>query len=696
MKLPIENSCCNRGTGQSCPEFGSIDQWVVSSWREERQKEVCAQALHGVHTADANPSSESATRFGVMTSLRYGHWPSPISPEALTIGDPTLDEPRLDGEDTYWLEGRPTEAGRVVLVCHGADGRARDVTPARFNVRSRVHEYGGGAYAVREGMVVFSNFVDGRLYRLDRDSAQPVAITAADEAVRFGAVVLHGQRIYAVREDHRAGGEAVNELVWLPLHPDSPGVGEVIAGGTDFVSRPAISPDGERIAWVSWNHPNMPWDSTILEVAALSDPVATRRTVAGGPGISVVQPQFSPRGDLWFISDASGYWNLMRWSGGETAAQPVHHLAADVADPQWLLGFIDFALIDDDTAFFRYFVDATAVPAVLDARTGEHRLVHLEGVAFTHLQVRGSDLLALRGRAEGGPQIVRGPLDGPVRVLAGSLEDADPEYLSRAVAKTWTNTAGQQTHGFFYPPVNGQVQLSGDSAPPVIVVVHGGPTSHAMPTYKQQIQFWTTRGFAVFDVNHGGSTAYGRAFRERLNGQWGVVDIDDTVCGVRALAAEGAIDATAVFIRGGSAGGYTTLRALTASTAFAAGASYFGISDLALLVADDHKFESRYTTTLVGPWPQDEAVYRERSPIHHLADLHGELLLLQGADDMVVKENQATRMAEALSALGKAVELVVYPGEGHGFRQAQTIVDSLNRELALYQRCIDAAAAGQA
>lgn len=631
-----------------------------------------------------------------MMSLGYGHWPSPISPEALTVGDPTLDEPRLDGAQTYWLEGRPTEGGRVVLVARDADGQTRDLTAAPFNVRSRVHEYGGGAYAVRDGVVVFSNFADGRLYRLDPDAVEPVAITAADEAVRFGGLVLHDESIYAVREDHRGDGEAVNELVSLPINPARPGVGEVIRTGTDFVSRPAISPDGRQIAWVSWDHPNMPWDSTVLEVASLTDPVASRRVVAGGPGVSVAQPQFSPGGDLWFISDQSGYWNLMRSAGGEAPAQAVHHLAADVAEPQWLLGLYDYALIDDDTAFFRYFRDAVAIPAVVDVRTGEHRAANLDGVAFAHLHVSNGEVLTLRRRAEGGPQVVRGSLDGPVNVLAGSLDIADPDYLSRAVARTWTNAAGRETHGFFYAPVNADAEVTQGSAPPLIVIVHGGPTSHATPAYDLRVQFWTTRGFAVLDVNHGGSTAYGRAFRQRLNGQWGVVDIDDVVSGVRALAAAGLIDPVSVFIRGGSAGGYTTLRALTASTAFAAGASYFGISDLSLLISDDHKFESRYTTTLVGRWPQDEAVYVERSPINHLADLHGQLLLLQGADDMVVKANQATGMAEALRSLGKEVELVIYPGEGHGFRQAQTIVDSLNRELALYQRCIDAATSGQA
>lgn len=627
-----------------------------------------------------------ARRLGRVKTHPYGSWPSPITPASLTVGEARLDEPRPDGADTYWLEGRPWEQGRVVLVRRSAEGTQQDVTPEPFNVRSRVHEYGGGAYAVRDEVVVFSDFSSGRLYRV-RPGEEPTPITP-EAQVRFGGLVLSGRHVYAVREDHRSPGEPVNELVRLDTEGENLDLGEVIHTGTDFVSRPAICADGRQGAWVVWDHPNMPWDSTRIVLADLTDPAGSAQVVAGGPGISVVQPRFAPDGSLYFMSDETGYWNV--WKHTPWGSSPVHTLAADLADPQWLLGFVDYAVIDDAHLLVRTYREATGTLAVLDTTTGALRELATEGVAFTHIHAVDGDLLTLRARADGPPQVVRGPLDGEVRVLAGPLEAADTAYLSRAVHRTWSDPHGRDTHGFFYPPVNGDVTAPQDSAPPLMVIVHGGPTSHAAPSYMKTVQFWTTRGFAVLDVNHGGSTAYGRDFRRRLNGAWGVVDIEDSVAGIADLAAHGLIDAERVVIRGGSAGGYTTLRALTATTAFAAGTSYFGISDLVAMVEDDHKFESRYIFSMIGPWPEAETLYRDRSPINHLDTLHGELLLLQGADDLVVKEDQATLMADALRALGKEVELVVYPGEGHGFRRADTIIDSLSRELAFYQRVFDA------
>jgi dipeptidyl aminopeptidase/acylaminoacyl peptidase len=620
-----------------------------------------------------------------MTTQPHGTWPSPIAPADLTAGQARIDEVRVDGAATYWLESRPWEKGRTALVRHDGTERS-DVLPEPWNVRSRVHEYGGGSYAVRDGLVVVSEFTDGRLRRIDPGSSEPVAFTP-ELAVRYGGLVLHGDHVYAVREDHRGGGEPVNELVRLDLHGDNADGGVVLAAGSDFVSRPAVAPDGTAIAWIAWDHPNMPWDSTRLLVADLGAQGASRpRVVAGGDGIAVSQPQFGPDGSLWFISDESNWWTLHRHDASGTVA--VHEHEADFAQPQWVLGMVDYALLPEGRVLMRRWVGAGSRLGVLDPRDGRLVDVDDEGVMFEHLVSASDGEVAFRrGLADRLPEVVRGPLTGAKRVLASSAPTTpDPAFVSRAEARSWTNGAGLTTHGLLYRPHNPDVSAPEGELPPLLVFVHGGPTSRTEPAYTSLVQFWTTRGFAVLDVNHGGSTGYGRAFRERLNGQWGIVDIDDCVSGVQALADAGVIDGGRVAIRGGSAGGYTTLRALTSSTVFAAGTSLYGISDLRALLADDHKFESRYTTTLVAPWPEGEEVYLERSPLFHIDALHGELLLLQGADDLVVPVVQAQAMADAMAEAGKDVELVIYEGEGHGFRRAETVIDALERELAHYQR----------
>ena len=399
----------------------------------------------------------------------------------------------------------------------------------------------------------------------------------------------------------------------------------------------------------------------------------------------MAQPQFADDGTLWFISDESGWWNLHRWDGGH--ATRVHPVDADLAQPQWVLGMVDYALLPDGRVLTRRWVDEYSRLAVLDPARDTLTDLDDEGVMFDHLVAIGSEVAFRRGLADRLPEVVRGPLDGDRTIVASSApERPDPAYVSRAEARTWTNDAGRDAHGLLYRPVNPKVSAPEGERPPLLVFVHGGPTSRAEPAYATLVHFWTTRGFAVLDVNHGGSTGYGRAYRERLVGQWGVVDIDDCVSGAKALADEGIVDGARLAIRGGSAGGYTTLRALTSSTAFTAGTSYFGISDLRALLSDDHKFESHYTITLVAPWPEGESVYVDRSPLFHIDDLHGELLLLQGADDLVVPVAQAQLMADAMTAAGKDVDIVIYDGEGHGFRRAETIIDSLERELSHYQK----------
>lgn len=621
-----------------------------------------------------------------METLPYGTWPSPVSPESLAGGQVHLDEVRVDGTDTYWLEGRPHEGGRVVLVRHDGTSAA-DLLPGPWDVRSRVHEYGGGAYAVAHGAVVFSHVGDDRVHRLDPGAAEPVAVTPPGPW-RFGGLVLSGEHVFAVREDHSRTPEPANELVRLDLRGDNADGGTVLSTGTDFVSRPAVSADGTTIAWVVWDHPNMPWDAARLLRGTLgADGVTDVGLVAGGEGVSVMQPQFGPDGALWFVSDASGWWVLHRDTGAGSTA--LHAPAADHATPPWTLGFVDLAVIDADRALVRWWADAGARLGVLDATTGVTTPLEVEGVSFDSLHAVAGELVVRRGLTDRLPEVARGPLGGDLRVLARSgdpLVGADD--VSPVQPWAWTDSAGLTVHGFLHPPRRAGVTGPQGELPPLVVEVHGGPTSRTDASFATARHFWTTRGFAVLDVNHSGSTGHGRAYRDRLLGRWGEVDIDDCVTGALSLADAGIVDRDRLTVRGGSAGGYAVLRAMTTSDAFAAGTSLFGVADLAALAADTHKFESRYCDRLVAPWPQGEAVYRDRSPVHHADRLHGELLLLQGDDDHVVPLAQAEAMAAAMRSAGRDVELVVYPGEGHGFRRAATIVDALTRELAFYRRVL--------
>jgi len=618
--------------------------------------------------------------------LPYGTWPSPISPQSLATGQVTLDEVRVDGRDTYWLAGRPSEGGRTALVRHDRDG-PHEVLAAPWDVRTRVHEYGGGAYAVADGTLVFSSAGDDRVYRLDPGTSDPVAITPAGNW-RFGGLVLQGGSVFAVREDHSRDPEPANELVRLDLHGNNADGGTVLSTGTDFVSRAAVSPDGRSVAWVAWRHPSMPWDSTELLRAELTERGAGEAVVvAGGNDVSVVQPTFGPDGALWFLSDESGWWTVHRDTGDGPRA--LHEARADHAGPQWTLGMVDLAVLDADRALVRWWEGATGVLGVLDARTGDVEPLPLEGVAFDQLQAVDGELALRRGLADRLPEVVRGPVGGAAQVLAsaGSLA-IDPAEVSPAEPWTWSNTDAMTVHGLLHRPRASGTQGPEDALPPLIVTVHGGPTARAEASFSTATQFWTTRGFAVLHVNYSGSTGYGRAYRDRLLGRWGLLDIDDCVTGAISLALDGQVDPSRLAIRGGSAGGYAVLRAMTTSRTFAAGTSLYGVADLAALATDTHKFESRYLDRLVAPWPEGETVYRERSPIHHVDRLHGELLLLQGADDMVVPLAQAQDMAEAMRAAGRDVELNVYPGEGHGFRRAESIVDALTREVAFYRRSL--------
>lgn len=622
-----------------------------------------------------------------MSALPYGSWPSPLSPGALTAETRSLDEVRVDAADTYWLESRPWEDGRVVLVRRvGASGAVEDVVGEGVNVRSRVHEYGGGAYAVRSGTVVVTTMPDLVVHVVESDGSLR-AITSRG-GFRYGGLVLGDGFVLAVREDHSGDGEPVNTLVRLSLDGDNADGGVVLWEGSDFVGRPALSVEGTEVAVVTWDHPNMPWDTTTLRRAALGgDGMLDWSVVEGRTDVSVGQPRFHEDGSLWFVSDDSGWWNLKRDNG--SGIEAVHSHEGDFMHPPWVLGMSDYAFLADGRVLVHWWSDGVGRLGVLDPSSGEISDVALEGVQFDQLQAVGDELVVRVGTLSELPSVVRGPVEGPFTTIRRSRDEGlDPAYASTAQPWTWTNSGGDEVHGVFLPPTHPEATGPEGERPPLLIFVHGGPTSRTEAGLQLARAFWTTRGFAVLDVNYSGSTGHGRAYRDRLLGEWGVIDIDDVATGARSLAEAGHVDGGRLAIRGGSAGGYTVLRALTTSDAFAAGTSYFGVADLEGLATDTHKFESRYLDRMVGPYPEAKDLYVERSPVHHADQVQGAVLLLQGGIDEVVPQAQAEAMAAGMRAAGEEVELVIYPDEGHGFRAAAAIEDSLSRELAFYGKVL--------
>ncbi|TWP35835.1 S9 family peptidase [Leekyejoonella antrihumi] len=622
-----------------------------------------------------------------VTTAPFGTWRSPLTAAALAQSSLSLSEPATDGDDVYWLEGRPSEGGRTVLVRHRGGGRA-DVTPAPFDVRSRVHEYGGGGYAVRDGVVVFVNFTDQRIYRLAAADDAPQAITAAG-SMRYGGLHLDlGRRcVYAVREDHGGTGEPVNTLVRVSLDAADQR-GTVVVEGSDFVSHPGVSPDGRRLTWVQWDHPNMPWDDTRVCIGVLDDmgDVIATRVAAAGSHESVDEPRWAPDGRLVWLSDRSGFANLYAedLTSGEITCLLPRDL--DFGVPGWSLGTSTFGFTEGGDIICSWLEDGFGHLGVLDAAHGTVRELDAGATAYRSVAVGGRRVVCVASFADKPSAVITlsADADRAEPLQSASRQETDPGYVSRPEPVQWHNESGQEVYGFYYPPVNPEFTAPAGERPPLLVMSHGGPTSRTAPVLTAATQYWTTRGFAVLDVNYGGSTGYGRAYRERLKGSWGVTDVDDCASGALAMADQGRADRHRLAIRGGSAGGFTTLAALTFTDVFAAGASHFGISDLTTLAKDTHKFESRYGDGLVGPYPQAAQLYEQRSPINHIDQLSSPMILLQGTEDKVVPPSQAMAMADALKAKGIPVRLVLFEGEGHGFRKAENIIAALESEEQFY------------
>ena len=626
----------------------------------------------------------------------YGSWTSPIAADVIATAAIRLEGVFLDGPDVCWLEGRPAEQGRSVVVRRTPDGSAVDVTPRGFNIRTLVHEYGGGACCVDRGTVYFSNFADQRLYRQD-PGAPPRPITpASDQASRASGPALHyadaaidryRERIVCIREDHTGGArEAVNAVVSFDAQGREPA--RVLASGHDFYSTPRLSPDGSRLAWLAWNHPNMPWDGCELWLGELDADGAVSRSerVAGGLEESIFQPEWSPDGVLYFVSDRTGWWNLYRWSGGRV--ETLTNLDAEFGKPQWRFGMSTYAFASAARIICSYTQRGVWHLAELDPATRTLRPIDLPYTEIGSVHAAGGRVVFLGGSPTEPPAAV--DLDLRTRrhtVLRWSWDIVvDPGYVSAAEAIEFPTEGGATAHGFYYAPRNKDYAGPPGERPPLLVISHGGPTGATSSMLDLSIQFWTSRGLAVLDVNYGGSTGYGRVYRERLNDRWGIVDIDDCVNGARHLVDRGLADGRRLAIRGGSAGGYTTLAALAFRRVFAAGASYYGVSDLEALAVETHKFESRYLDRLVGPYPARRDLYVQRSPINFTDRLSCPLILFQGLEDKVVPPNQAERMFVALRAKGIPVAYVPFEGEQHGFRRAENIKQALNAELFFYSR----------
>lgn len=623
-----------------------------------------------------------------------GAWPSPLTPALTAVGAVALSFASAAGGTLYWIEGRPAEKGRSVWMCRLPNGEVREVLNALSvpaDVRSSVHEYGGSAFAVLGERRVYSACADQRL-RVHATDGTTSTLTPVGCRYADLSPAPDGHSLVAVREDHRGSGEATNAVVRLNVEQPAD-EGQVLFEQSDFVAWPRVSDDGQRLAWVAWDHPAMPWDSTQLWVgdltaAGLSNP----RVIAGGPGESVLEPQWAADGSLYFLSDRSGWWNLYRLRDGNV--QTVLAIDAELGGPTWQLGSRSYALTIDGRALLRVNRGTVDSLLLLDLNTGAQRWLDLPFVAFASLGLLDDDTaFAIAASVDQLPMLVGINLrSGAHSVIrqAGAAVIA-PAWVSRPQAiefptQAGPGGAGRSAHAWFYPPTSPAQQPLADEKPPLLVMLHGGPTSHAGPAFKSAVQFWTTRGFAVVDVNYGGSTGFGRAYRERLRGQWGVVDLQDAVAAVDYLAGQGWVDGERVAIRGGSAGGFTVLSALAFTDRFAAGINYYGVADLETLATDTHKFESRYLDGLVAPLPEGRALYRARSPAHHMAQCRAALITFQGSADRAVPPQQSRDIVEAAKAAGCAVTYLEFEGEGHGFRQGPNIVRALEHELVFLGR----------
>ena len=622
-----------------------------------------------------------------MATLPHGSWPTPITSELVVRAARAPGGVAFDGADVWWSENRPEEGGRNAVLRRSADGTVSEVLGAPWNARTSVHEYGGGAWWARDGVLWFADWATQRLHRVGAEGGEPVPLTPVPDIARGlryadGDVSPDGTTILCVQECHAEGAEAVNTIVRLAAH--EPCLPAVVVEGPDFVSRPRWRPDGAAWSWLEWDHPDMPWDATRLVVSDGS----TRTVVAGGDEReSICQADWAPDGSLWFSGDRSGFWSLYRWTP-ETGVEAMAELGLDVGFPHWVFGESCFAFLDGGRVAFVVTDEGLEQLGVLE-RDGGITMLDVPHTSFTSLRAQGTDLLFIGASPTSEAHVVSVAVDTPrggppVALVPPRDLGLDPAWFAAPEPLDFPTADGATAHALVYWPRNPDVEAPAGERPPLLVLIHGGPTSAAQGTLRLAVQYWTSRGVAVVDVNYRGSTGYGRAYRDLLRGQWGVVDVEDCAAVARFLVERGDVDAARLCIRGGSAGGFTVLAALAFEDVFAVGASYYGIADLGVLAAETHKFESRYGDGLIGPWPEAKDVYDERSPINHIDGIDAPLIVFQGLEDTVVPPNQSAMIVDAVRAKGVPVEYLTFEGEQHGFRQAETIRTALDAELAFF------------
>ena len=606
----------------------------------------------------------------MTTAARHGEWASPITPTDAVGASRAIGDVEIDNGVIWLTEQRPDEAGRGQIVRLRPDGVAESVLTDDLSARSRVHEYGGGALLADLGIVYFVNDRDQQIWR-DPPGAKPQPLTAVP-GQRFADMTGDHDRgrLIAVREDHTGPGEPVNDLAAIDLK-----TGEVTTlwRGSDFVAAPRLSEDGSRLAWIAWDHPNMPWDATTLYVAAVAPgggltnvfAIATARD-----GFSIMQPRWCASGALYFLSDEPGDWSLYRWTGG--APELICHLDGEIGGPAWNFRASAYALLSEVRAIAALTRDGSDVLVSIDLTTGTARPLDSPFTAILRVHADGNSAVVLAAGPASGPALYRVTAGGRITELYRPEGPRPPAgYTTDPVALTFPTSDDALAHAFYYPPLN-PAHPHATGAPPLIVTVHGGPTAVSKPSLAAWRLYWTSRGFAILDVNYRGSTGFGRAYRKALNGTWGEADIADVVAGARHCAATGLADPARMAIYGGSAGGYVVLAAIAFyPDVFAAGVNLFGISDLKSLAEHTHKFEARYTDTLIGPLPEAEAIYRARSPLYSAENIRAPLLTLQGLDDKAVPPEQSQSIYDAVKANGVPTAYIPFEGEGHGFRKAE-------------------------
>jgi len=616
----------------------------------------------------------------------FGSWESTITTDLMLRSSVGLGEISLYDDDIYWVEMRANEGGRYVVVKRTAAGQESDAIPADYNARTRVHEYGGGSYLVTERGLVFTNFADQDLYLVD--SSNECKKLTNQAGCRYADMIYdeHHERLICVRENHSdASKEAINTIVAIPLS----GAGDeiVLIEGADFYSNPRLSNDGQQLCWVSWLHPNMPWDNTSLFIANINSAgeLEQAKLIAGGDdNEAVCQPLWSPGGTLYFISDKNNWWNLYRLN--KEGIECVIECDAEFAVPQWSFRECNYDFIDDDSIMAVYRQKGLAYLAVIDANKKTLNTLSLPYTDIESLVCDQHTACFLAASPTEFASIIKYDIEQQnVNVIKKSNTiRLDQKYVSVGESISFPVGEGKEAHAIFYRPQNRYLTGLDDEKPPLIVMSHGGPTGESHNGLKMVAQFFSSRGFAVLDVNYGGSSGYGREYRQRLNGNWGIVDVNDCSKAALYVAEQGWVDKDRLAIRGGSAGGFTTLAALAFTDVFKAGASHYGVSDLEALAKETHKFESRYLDNLIGAYPEQQEIYKERSPVNAVDKLSCPVIFFQGLEDKIVLPNQAEMMVDALKEKGIPVAYIAYEGEQHGFRQAKNIKRTLESELYFY------------